>query len=120
MGYRIDRTAEDIKRELCDIMRGLKDPRLSSFLTVIRVDLTNDLSVAKCYISSLQNFDKAKEAVKGLAAAEGYIKHELNVRLKLRKIPRLVFVPDNSTEHGAHINQILESFSKGDKNHDDD
>ena len=108
MGYKIGRAAEDIKREICDIMRSLKDPRITSFLTVIRVDLSNDLSYAKCYISSLQGLEKAKEAVKGLAAAEGFIKFELNQRMKLRKIPKLVFIADNSTEHGAHINELLE------------
>ena len=66
MGFRVGRTSEDLKRELTDIIRHVKDPRVSSILTIIKVELSNDLSHCKVYISSLEGMDKAKEAVKGL------------------------------------------------------
>lgn len=69
-GYRIDRITEDIKRELIAILREVKDPRVSGMLTVVKVDVSNDLSYAKVYISALEGVDKAKEAVKGLKAAQ--------------------------------------------------
>ena len=62
MGFRVDRTSEDLKRELTDIIRHVKDPRVSSILTIIKVDLSNDMSHCKVYVSSLEGMEKAKEA----------------------------------------------------------
>lgn len=91
MGFRVGRTSEDLKRELTDIIRHVKDPRVSSILTIIKVELSNDLSHCKVYISSLEGMDKAKEAVKGLNNANGFIKHEVNSRIKMRRIPDFQF-----------------------------
>ena len=52
-GYRIDRVSEDIKREIIAIMRELKDPRIQGMLTVVRVEVSSDLSFAKVYVLSL-------------------------------------------------------------------
>ena len=54
MAFRVGRTSEDLKRELTDIIRYVKDPRVSSILTIIKVELSNDLSHCKVYISSLE------------------------------------------------------------------
>jgi ribosome-binding factor A len=105
--HRIDRVSEDIKRELCDIFRSLKDPRISQFLSVVRVDVSGDLSYASVYVSALEGADAAKNSVKGLTSAKGYIKRELSSRIKLRKVPELRFIADDSIQHGAHISQIL-------------
>ena len=70
-GYRIDRVTEDIHRELCDIVRGLKDPRISGFLTVVRVEVSNDLSYAKVYVSAMEGLAAAQNSVKGLKSADG-------------------------------------------------
>lgn len=107
MGYRVNRTGEDIKRELTDIIRQLKDPRITSILTVIKTDLSNDLSHCKVYVSSLEGMEEAKEAVKGLNSANGYIKHEINSRMKLRRVPDFHFIADDSTEYGVDIARIL-------------
>lgn len=106
-GFRINRVNEDVKRELTDIMRQLKDPRITSLLTIIKVDVSNDLSHCKVYISSLEGLDKAKEAVKGLTSANGYIKHEINSRLKMRRVPDFHFIADDSTEYSANISKKL-------------
>lgn len=50
-GYRIDRVSEDIKREIIAIMRELKDPRIQGMLTVVRVEVSSDLSFAKVYVA---------------------------------------------------------------------
>ena len=108
--HRIDRISEDIKRELTDIMHHIKDPRVSSLLTIIKVELSNDMSHCKVYISSLEGMDKAKEAVKGLNNANGFIKHEINTRIKMRRVPDFHFIPDDSTEYSADIARILNSL----------
>lgn len=81
-GYRQDRVSEDIKREIIAVIRELKDPRVKDkMLTVVRVDVSHDLSFAKVYISALDGIDSAKEAVKGLVSATGRIRHEVGARL---------------------------------------
>ena len=97
--------------------RHVKDPRVSSILTIIKVELSNDLSHCKVYISSLEGMEKAKEAAKGLNNANGFIKHEVNSRIKMRRIPDFHFIADDSTEYSAGIAKILNSL---DIRHDDE
>ncbi|MEE1393875.1 MAG: 30S ribosome-binding factor RbfA [Negativibacillus sp.] len=110
MAFRVGRTSEDLKRELTDIIRHVKDPRVSSILTIIKVELSNDMSHCKVYVSSLDGLDKAKQAVEGLNNANGFIKHEVNARIKMRRIPDFHFIADDSTEYSADIARILNSL----------
>ena len=106
--HKLGRTTEDIKRELTAIFRELKDPRVTScFLSIVRVEVTNDLSYCTVYISALEGMQKAKEAKKGLQSASGYIRRELGHRLKLRHVPELIFTPTDSIEYSAEISRIL-------------
>ena len=110
-GYRIDRVSEDIKREIIAVIRELKDPRvLDKMLTVVRVEVSSDASYAKVYISALEGLDTAKEAVKGLKSATGYVRREVGKRLHLRKTPELVFIADDSIEHGMNIVKIMDDL----------
>ena len=102
-GYRIDRITEDIKRELIHILREVKDPRVSDMLTVVKVDVSNDLSYCKVYVSAVEGIEKAKESVKGLKSASGYIRHRLGESLRLRKVPEMRFVADDSIEKGFEL-----------------
>jgi len=109
--HRIERTTEDIKRELTAIFRELKDPRVTSvFLSVVRVEVTNDLSYCTVRVSAMEGLDRAKEAVKGLKSASGYIRRELGHRLKLRHVPELIFEATDSIEYSANISRILQSL----------
>lgn len=116
-GHKIGRITEDIKRELTAILRTVKDPRVTSvFLSVVRVEVTNDLSYCKIYVSALEGMDKAKQALKGLNSANGYIRRELAHRLKLRHVPELIFHATDGIERSANISMILESLNiKGDE-----
>lgn len=110
-GYRTSRVAEDIKREIVAVIRELKDPRVKDkILTVVRVDVSSDLSYAKVYVSSMNGIDDAKEAVKGLKSASGLIRHEIGSALRLRKTPEFSFVADDSVEHGMEIFRKFESI----------
>ena len=111
--FRLDRTSEDVKRELTDIMRTLKDPRINGLLSILKVDLSKDLSLCRVYVSSLDGIDAAKSAVEGLNSAAGYVRRELGRRIKLRRSPQIQFVADDSIEHRAHINQMLHDLNKG-------
>ena len=111
--FKFSRTAEDVKRELTDIMRTLKDPRINGLLSILKVDLSKDLSLCRVYVSSLDGIDAAKSAVEGLNSAAGYVRRELGRRIKLRRSPQIQFVADDSIEHSAHINQMLHDLNKG-------
>ena len=112
-GYKADRVAEDIKREIVAIIReDIKDPRVKDkMLTVVRVEVSHDLSFAKAYISALEGIEAAKEAVKGLKSAGGFIRREVGQRLHLRKTPELSFVADDSVEHGMNIARMLNELA---------
>ena len=99
--YKLGRTTEDIRREVSAILRELKDPRVSGcMLSVVRVEVTNDLSYCTVYVSAMEGMEAAKASIKGLTAAQGYIRHELGRRLHLRKCPELRFIADDSIEKG--------------------
>ena len=105
--HRIERTTEDIKRELTAIFRELKDPRV---ISIVRVEVTNDLSYCTVQVSAIEGLDRAKEAVKGLKSASGFIRRELGHRLHLRHVPELIFHATDSIEYSANISRILNSL----------
>lgn len=106
--HRMDRTTEDIKREITAILRELKDPRVQGgLISVVRVEVTSDLSYCKVYISAMDGMEKAKTAVLGLKSAAGFIRHELGARLDLRHVPALQFAATDSIEYSANISKML-------------
>ena len=111
MGYKSDRTAEDIKREITALVRELKDPRVAdAMLTVVRVEVAHDLSFAKVYISALGGIAEAETACKALnSSAKGFIKKELGVRLTIRKTPDIRFIADDSIEKSMELFKKLNS-----------
>ncbi|MBQ4128209.1 MAG: 30S ribosome-binding factor RbfA [Ruminococcus sp.] len=119
--HKIGRTTEDIKRELTAIFRELKDPRVTEvFLSIVRVEVTNDLSYCTVYVSALEGLEKAKGACKGLDSASGYIRRELGHRLKLRHVPSLIFTATDSIEYSAEISRILNSLDIKENDNEDD
>ena len=119
--YHLNRTSEDIKRELTALMRDLKDPRLQGkLLTVVRVHLSGDGAVAKVYVSAFEGIEAARSGVEGLKSAAGFLRGELGRNLSLRKAPELRFIADNSIEVGAEIIRTIESLDiKGEANDED-
>ena len=105
---RINRINDEIQRELSDLFRQLKDPRVSQvgMVSITRVDATNDLRYARVYVSVL-NKDQEKDVLKGLKSASGFLRRELGSALQLRYTPELQFSGDDSIQHGAHILELL-------------
>lgn len=104
---RIGRINEEIRKELSDLLRSVKDPRVSAaMLTITHVDTTSDLRYARVYVSAL-NSDDDKALLKGLKSAAGWLRRELGSRLTLRYTPELQFFLDDSIAHGAHILDML-------------
>ena len=115
----INRINEDVKRELADIFRGLKDPRISPLVSIVRVEVSGDLSYAKVYVSALGGEDATGNTIKGLKSAAGFIRKELSERLRIRKVPELRFIPDTSIARGADISRILKEIGVSEKMEED-
>lgn len=110
--YKSARMASDIQRIVGGKLRDLKDPRIDAEkMTVVRVEVTRDRSVAKIYVSHLGGLSSAKEAVKGLESASGLLRHEIVAVLGIRKAPELRFIPDDSAEYSAHISKMLKDLN---------
>ena len=119
--YRADRMSEDIQRELAAILMEMKDPRLhDGIISIVRCEMTHDLSYCKVYISSMNGLDTAKNAVKALKNAQGFIRHELGIRLKLRYAPVLAFEATDSIEYSANISRILNDIELPPEENDED
>ncbi len=111
--YRRNRINEEMQKEMMNILRGVKDPRVQdAFMSVTAVDVTPDLKYAKIYYSALQGDEKELKA--GLKAASGYIRRELARTLNLRITPELTFLRDTSITYGAHIASILNNLEISD------
>ncbi len=113
-GFKINRVTSDIKLALSDILREVKDPRVSKLLSIVKLDVSGDMSYATVYVSAIEGREKTLESVKALKNAAGYVRRELGARLSLRKVPELRFIADDSIEISANISRIVNSFEGGD------
>ncbi|ANE47578.1 ribosome-binding factor A [Paenibacillus swuensis] len=112
---RVGRAGEQIKKELSLIIQTeLKDPRIG-FITVTGVEVTNDLSQAKVYISVLGSDEQKTESLKALDKAKGFLRTELGRKIQLRHVPDLIFKFDSSIEYGSRIEKLLEKISDEDE-----
>ena len=119
-GYRINRITSDIKLCLSEILKDTKDPRVSRLLSIVKVDVSSDLSYATVYVSAIEGFEETVKSVKALKGASGYLRRELGSRMSMRKVPELRFVADDSIEHSANISRIIKSFNEGKENEQED
>lgn len=109
--FKAARLSSDIQRIIGGKLRDLKDPRITAErLTIVRVDVSRDRSVARVYVSSLFGIDDAKAAIKGLESASGLLRHEIVAVLGIRKAPELRFVADDSAEYSAKISKMLKGL----------
>ena len=111
-GFKLGRITGDIQRELADILREVTDPRVSELLSIVKIDLSGDLSYAKVYVSAIEGEAATADSVKGLKNAAGFIRRELGHRLQLRKVPELRFIADDSIARSAQIASIIDSFEE--------
>lgn len=108
---RANRVAEQMKKELGEIIsQKIKDPRVG-FVTVTDVEVTGDLQQATVYISVLGNDENKQDSLVGLAKAKGFIRSEIGKRIRLRKTPELIFSFDEAIEYGNRIEKILRDLN---------
>ena len=118
---RISRINEEIQKELASLLRNLKDPRVTAtMISITHVETTPDLRWCKVYVSFLEE-DKAKDALKGLKSAGGYLRRELGSALNLRYTPELNWALDDSITYGAKMLKLINSLEvKNDEQPDEE
>lgn len=119
--YRIQRLDDQLRDEIASlIMKGeVKDPRVNTFLSINRVEVTKDLSYAKVYVSSFLPDSNVKLGVDGLNAAAGFIQREISKKLRLFKFPKLTFVVDEGMKAGFNMVQKLNELEREEKERSD-
>ncbi len=112
---RTGRVSEQIKKELSVLIQSeLKDPRIG-FVTVTGVEVSNDLSQAKVYLSVFGDEASKTDSLKGLEKANGFLRTELGKRIRLRHTPELIFKIDESIAYGSHIEKLLGDITQEEK-----
>ena len=119
MNHRQERINETVAQCLGEIIRNVKDPRVSgAFVTVNAARVTPDLKFAKVYYSAMRG-DK-KEVYLGLKSSAGFIRRQVAQRMNLRATPEFTFVEDGSIAYGARISSILNSITITDPDEDEE
>jgi len=121
MRIRPERVAHLMRREVADILENrMRDPRLGSMVSITDVEVTQDLSFARVFVSTLQSGPEREQFLEALNSAAGFVRHELRPRLGLREVPEVRFVLDTSIERGARVDEILRKLEKGEPLGDED
>jgi ribosome-binding factor A len=114
---RTDRITEQIRRDLSELLRQVKDPRVAHLLplvTITDVEITADYTHAKVFYTSLAEADRAKDIAKGLSHAANFLRRELGRRLRIHHIPELHFTFDASVERGSRLSRLIDEVVAAD------
>lgn len=110
---RTDRVAQQMQREIAELIRlEINDPRVR-LVTITGVEVAGDYSHAKIFFTRLDG--KHDEALQGLERAAGFLRSQLSRSLKLRIMPQLHFTYDASVERGSHLSQLIDQAVASDK-----
>ncbi|HAP72893.1 MAG TPA: 30S ribosome-binding factor RbfA [Lachnospiraceae bacterium] len=113
------RINDEVMRELAQIIRDIKDPRVSPMTSVLQVEVAPDLKNCKVFVSVLGSEEDAKKTMQGLESASGFIRSELAHRVNLRNTPQLRFIMDDSIAYGVSmskkISEVMEADEKAEK-----
>ena len=113
---RIERIEAELAKQIAiAISDGIKDPRVKGLISVSRVGVESELSDARVYVSSLGADGEEEKVIQGLDSAQGYIKSKLRKTMRLRAMPELHFVYDDSIAYGIYMNQRLSEIVKKDE-----
>ena len=108
---RLERAHERLQREISTIISSMKDSRIhENLVTVSNVYVSGDFSLCKAYISCLKGGNSYNKVCKILNHASGYIQSKLVSRLKMRTVPKLLFIPNSSEEYAFKMNKIFDNF----------
>ncbi len=112
--YRLLRLGEQFKQEISQMIlrHEIKDPRVSEFLTINRVEVSGDLSYAKIYVSSFLDSNSVARGVAGLQSAAGFIQSSIAKKVRIYKFPKFTFIADESLRDGFDMVHKLNQLEK--------
>ena len=114
---RAERVADQIQRELADLLvNDVKDPRVGR-VTVTQVEVSPDLSHATVHFTHLAGKEHSADAVAALSRTAGFLRSALSHRLNLYSVPQLHFAYDDSIESGMRLSQLIDAAVAADKKH---
>jgi ribosome-binding factor A len=110
-----------IKRETADILENhVRDPRVSGMVSVTDVEVTQDLSFARIFVSVLSPDTETEGVLRALQSAAPFVRRRLAPRLELREMPEIRFVHDDSLVRGARVDELLRRIERGETIDDED
>ena len=111
--YRTERLGQLIQEKISGfILAGkIKDPRVTSFLSITRVQVSRDLSYADVYVSNIRAAGSIERGAEGLQSAAGFIQSQLGAVMRIRKIPRLRFHADSGIREGFDMIKKIEDLT---------
>jgi len=116
---RSERVAGQLRRDLARLIQmEIKDPEVG-FISLSDVEVSRDLSHAKVFVTVFEP-DKASTSLKALRRAAAFLRRRLGQELRMRHVPELHFLHDDSVEQGSHIDQLIARALHADKNGDED
>ena len=104
----------EVQKELCNIIRELKDPRIGLMTSVTAVEVAPDLKTCKAYISVLGDEESQAKTLAGLKSAEGFIRSKLAKTVNLRNTPEIRFIIDQSIEYGVSMSKLIDDVNRAD------
>ncbi len=110
MNSRPERLGDQVRAELCTLLqRSIRDPAVQ-LVTVTHVRMSRDLQHARVYYTTLGDSPTRRETAQGLRRAAPYLRSQLGRRVRVRRVPELTFVYDESIERESRIAQVLEEL----------
>ena len=108
------RINNEVQKELSQIIRESKDPRIHPLTSVVLVEVATDLKTCKAYVSVLGSDEDRAKTEEGLKSAAGFMRHELARRLNLRNTPEIRFIMDTSIEEAIRMTNLIDEVNRKD------
>ena len=108
------RINNEVQKELSQIIRESKDPRIHPLTSVVLVEVATDLKTCKAYVSVLGSDEDRANTEEGLKSAAGFMRHELARRLNLRNTPEIRFIMDTSIEEAIRMTNLIDEVNRKD------
>lgn len=116
--YRGGRINEEIKKSVSNtIQNKIKDPRLTAMVSVTEVEVTNDLSYAKVFVSIFGSSDKEKaNTLDAIKCSASFIRKEIGQSVKLRHVPQVIIELDTTIDKALHLDSLFNKIKETEKN----
>lgn len=107
---RVNSLLRDILSQI--LLKEIKDPDLSPLTTIARVEVSNDISHAKVYVSAIGDEKEKEKAIQVLIQARFFITHSASKKVRLRIFPKLRFLLDKTADTHMHIDSLIDKVQK--------